>query len=180
MAITAFITWFIGPQRAILIGWMSDTFGSRYLFYFLLIGAFIATIFGVVALLINAVIAHGLARLFDGTGTFQQLVYCWGVMQLPFVLISGLIMFVPSIFLPSSREFARSTANIIISIIILLATIGVILYLSYAEVVAFSAVEKFGVGKGFGILILLAVVIGIAGACLSFGFQAVISNYFRY
>ena len=179
MAIIAFIFWFVGPKRAILWGIAADQFGLQRASYFVVIGAIVAPILGVSALLINAAIAHGLARLFSGAGTFYQLVYCWGVMQLPFILLSGLVINIPSI-IPSSHEFTFSTAGMIIQITTLLITIGIILYLFYAEAVAFSAVEKFGVGKGFGILILLGVAVGVVGSCLSYGFQSLSTIFFHY
>jgi hypothetical protein len=179
MAITSFIAWFVGPQRAILSGWVADNFGPPAVIYFLLIGAIVAPIFGMVCLLIEAAIAHGLARLFDGAGTFHQLVYCWAVMLLPFILLSGLVMYFPSIF-SSSRSFIFSATGRTIQIISLLMLIGVNLYLFYAQVVALSAVEKIGIGKSFGIFILQAIVVVIGVTLLSYGFQALMMNFARF
>jgi len=178
MAISAFIFWFVGPQRQLLSAIVADQFGLHTLFYFLLIGSIPATILGVIGLLINAAIVHGFSRLFNGAGTFHHLFYCWAVMQLPFILISGLLLNLPSIF-PSSRELTFSTVGIIFNTTTLLTAAGVILYLIYAEVVAFSAVEKFRIGKGFSILILLAVIVGIVGYSLSSCYQIVMINFFR-
>ena len=133
-AITAIIVWSIGPQRAILSGMVADQFGLQAISYFSVFGAIVAPILGVISLLLNAAIAHGLARLFDGAGTFHQLVYCWGVMQLPFILLSGLVINFPSIIL-RSREFTYSTVGLIVQITLVAAS-GVILYLFYAGVVA--------------------------------------------
>ena len=178
MAITALIAWFVGPQRAILSGWVADMFGLQAVLYFLLVGAVLASILGAVFLLIEAAISHGLARLFHGTGTFHQLVYCWGVMPLPFILLSGLATRFPSIF-SSSRAFTSSTAGLAIQIVVLLMLAGLTLYLAYAEVVAFSAVERIGIGTGFGILILQAVVVAIVIAGLSSGLQALVMSIGR-
>jgi hypothetical protein len=138
----------------------------------------------VVTLLISAAMSHGLARLFNGAGTFHQLVFCWGVIQLPFIVILGLafniLPYTYSIFrVLSSSEINYSVMGLILLVSALIA-MGGILYLFYAQVVGFSAVEKFGIGKGFGILILLVVVLGIASACLSFGFQAMLMQFLRY
>jgi hypothetical protein len=179
MAIASVIVWYVGPQREILSGYAADTFGLYPYSRFLLIGAFVAPVLGVISLFVNAAIAHGLAHIFKGTGTFHQLVYCWAVTQLPFFLILGLIRLILSIF-PSSREFAFSTAGVIYSILLLLVNLGVVLYLLYAEVVAYSAVEGFEISKGFGILILQAIIFAIAGACLSFVTQSIMMNSFRY
>ena len=178
MAITSFIAWFVGPQRAILSGWVADNFGPQAVFNFLLIGAIVAPIFGVIFLLIEAAISHGLARLFDGSGTYHQLVYCWAVMLLPYILLPVLIMYLPSIF-ASSRSFYFSTAGRTIQIISLLLLFGLNLYLFYAQVVAFSAVEKIGIGKSFGIFILQAIVVVITVTLLRSGFQVLMMNLAR-
>jgi hypothetical protein len=179
MGITALIIWIVGPQRDLWWGLVANQFGLKTASYFVVIGTIVSPILGVIALLINAAMSHGLARLFNGAGTFHQLVFCWGVIQLPFILFSGLafnlLPYTYSIFrLLSSNELNFSVMRIILLISVLIAIAG-ILYLFYAQVVAFSAVEKYGIGKGFGILILLAIVLGIASACLSFGFQAMVA-----
>ena len=184
MAITVFMIWWIGPQRPIWWGQAANIFGFKAASYFVVIGAIAAPILGVSAMLITSAIAHGLARLFEGAGTFHQLVYCWGVMQFPFILFSALSFYLlPYLYfifrLLSSGEYTFSTARIILLIIALIA-MALILYLFYAEVVAFSAVEKFDIGKGFGILILLAIIVGIASAWLSSGFRAVVMRSLRY
>lgn len=177
IAISTFIAWFTGPQRSLLIGIVWDNFGLKAVPYFLIIGAVISTVFGVIVLLITSAISHRFAVLFGGEGTFHQLVYGWAVIQPPFILLSGLATHFPSIF-PSSRSFFLSTAGWTIMIISLLMFIGINLYQLYAGVVAFSAVEKLGIWKSFGILILQAVVVGIAVTCLS-SFQALIMNFTR-
>ena len=179
MAIASVITWFAGPQRATLSGFVADMFGLESFSRFLLIGALVAPVLGVTFLLINAAIAHGLARIFKGEGTFHQLVYCWAVMQLPFVLVLGLIGFFPTVF-PSTREFAFSTAGMILTLLSLLATIGVVLYWLFAEMVAFSAVEKLGILKALGILLLQSVFVACVGVFLLSVFQSVMMNSFRH
>jgi hypothetical protein len=52
--------------------------------------------------------------------------------------------------------------------------------LFYAQVVAFSAVQKVSIGKGFGILILLVIILSIASVCMSVGFQAMLKNFLHY
>jgi len=165
IAITSMVAWFVGPQKPLLSGWVSDNFGPQAGSYFLLIGAIAAAIFGVILMLILADIAHGLARHFDGAGTFHQLFYCWAVMGLPFMLLSELLTYISSLF-SSNRLFYFSTAGKAIQIITLLMFNGVNLYLMYAEVVAFSAVEKFRFWKSFGIWLLTGIVFAVAIVCL--------------
>jgi len=184
MAISGLIVWIIGPQRNLWWGMVADTFGLKPASLFLIIGTVVFPILGVIALLINAALSHGLARLFNGAGTFRQLVFCWGVIPLPFILITGLASLLPwytySIFrMLSSGPTNFAVLEIILLISGLIAAAG-ILYLFYAQVVAFSAVEKCGIGKGFGILILTAIIISIASSFLSFGFQAMLMKVFQY
>src|SRR5512135_2726025 len=82
--ITSLIIWIVGPQRTIWWGLVANQFGLEAASYFVVIGTVSFPILGVIALLINAAIAHGLSKLFAGAGTLHQLVFCWGVMQLPF------------------------------------------------------------------------------------------------
>jgi len=179
-SITVLITWVIGPLRDLMGGYVVNAFGGRETFlYFSVIGAPIAVILGVLGFLLLTAIMHALARLFKGVGTFPQLIFCWAVMQLPFILFAGLVMRIPLGF-PPSREFLFSRIGLIIQIAKLLVALCIYLYLFYTQIVAFSAVEKFGIGKGFGIVILSAVLVGVIGTCLSYGFQVVISNSIRY
>ena len=178
IALTSIINWLIGPLSATISGLAWVNFGRSF-YFFLIAGAIVSPILGVVFLLIYAAISHGIARLFKGGGTFQQLVFCWAVIQLPFVLFAGLVLRLPSLLSPS-REFTFSSIGLIIQVATMLIVLGIYLYLFYVQVVAFSAIENFGIGKGFGILILQAIVIGVAGGCLSFVFQAALTNLFRY
>jgi len=182
--ISTLILWILGPQRTLLWDLVANQFALEAASYFVVIGTIAFPILGVIAMLINAAISHGLSKLFAGAGTFQQLVFCWGVMQPPFILFSGLALYILpylySIFrLLSSSETNFSVLRIIYLISLLIAVAGV-LYLFYAQVVALSAVEKFSIGKGLGILILSACVLGIASACLSIGLQAVVLKSLRY
>ena len=180
-AITALIIWAVGPQRSIWWGFVATHFGIDAASYFLIIGTIAFPVFGAITLLLNVAIAHALSRLFGGAGTFHQLVFSWGAIQLPFILFSGLafniLPYIYSMFrLLSSTEMNLPALGIILLVSTLIAGAG-ILYLFYAQGVAFSAVEKFSVGKGFGILFLFACILGIASACLSFSFQAIVSKF---
>ena len=170
MAITSSIIWFTNPLRSIFDGLVMDNFGLQSFSYFLALGVIISLIVSVIALMIAALVAHGFARLFGGEGKYQQLVYCWGVMLLPFVLVSGLVSHVPAIF-PSSRTFAFSRVGMIVQIISIALFVGVSLYQLYAEVIAFAAIEKLGFWKSIGILLLTTIIVGIAIALLFLAFR---------
>ncbi|MGD2158602.1 MAG: YIP1 family protein [Anaerolineales bacterium] len=177
-AITILVIWIIGPQRDILGAIVMDNFGRETFLYFSVIGAPVAVILGVLGFVFFTAIAHGLAKLFKGAGTFPQLIFCWAVTQLPFILLAGLVLHIPLGFSPS-RVFVFSRIGLIIQIAKILVAFCFILYLFFAQIVAFSAVERFGIGKSFGIVILSSIAIGIIGSCLSYGLQAVVMNFLR-
>lgn len=169
--VAALLFWILGPQRELWWGLVANQFGLQAGSTFLAVGALAFPILGMLALLIQAALSHGLARLFGGGGSLRQLVFCWGVIQLPFVLFAGLVYrlypLAASLFrLISPGKASFAGLSVILLIVALIAAFGM-LYLFYAQLVAFSAVEKFGIGKGLGILIILAIVLGVAGACLS-------------
>lgn len=184
MAITTLIIWIVGPQRTLWWGLVANNLGLDAASYFIAIGTIVFPVFGVVAFLISVAISHGLARLFNGKGTFHQLVFCWGVIQLPFIIFSGLafniLPYSYSIFRSlTSSEMNFSVMRITLLISVLIALAG-ILYLFYAQVVVFSAVEKFSIGKGFGILFLSGIILGITSSCLSYGLQGMLMRSLRH
>lgn len=175
MAISTFVGWSVGPQTMIVNNFAAQ-FPRQAYSDIRFVGAIVAPIIGVIALLFVAAVSHGLARRFGGAGAFHQLFYCWAVISLPFTLLSGLAFRFPY-FLPSYSSFIHSAAGIIIQIISLVMCVGVNLHQLYAVVVAFSAVEELGIWKSFIILILQAIAVGVAITCLCSGFQALIMNY---
>jgi hypothetical protein len=184
MGITALIIWGLDPQRQLWWGMVANHFGPKIATYFNIIGIVVFPLLVVIALLINAAMSHGLAHLFDGSGTYQKLVFCWGVIALPFILFVELgfsfLPFAYNIYRSlSSSEMNFSIMRINLLISALIATAG-LLYLFYAQLVAFSTVEKFGIGKGFGILILLAIILGVVSVCLSFAVQAMVMKLLLY
>ena len=176
--VTALIIWIASPLRTIYWGLVADQLGLEAGSYFLIIGTIVFPVLCVTALLINAVISHGLSRLFAGAGTIHQLVFCWGAMQLPFILFSVITYHILYFFYSIFRSFFHietgySAIGIILLVILSIAVAG-ILYLFYAQVVAFSAIESFSIGKGFGILFLIACILAIASVCFNFGFQSIL------
>ena len=176
MAITSIVVWFTNPLRAFLDGPIENTFGMQAYSYFLVIGAVVSPIVGVVALLIAASVARVFAHLFGGTGNFYQLVYCWGVMSPPFIILSGLVSHIPAIF-SSSRSFVYSRVGIIVQLISIALFACANLYQLYAEVIALSAIEKLVIWKSIGIILLLLIIVGVAISCLSFGFQIWVQGF---
>lgn len=184
VAVAALLFWFLGPQRLMVWGLIASTFGEKAASSFMVVATVIIPLLSVIYLLAQAAATHGLARLLNGAGTFRQLVYCWGVMQLPFILVIGLAFNLPyygySLFRLLTGSGFDYPAVSIISLISLLLSLAGLLYLFYAQLVAFSAVERFDVAKGFGVLLLAALVLAFAGACLSNGLQAMLMNALRY
>lgn len=180
-AIAELVSWIVGPQRSLLVYPIANIFGGQQVYYYVSIfGAPVAVALGVLGLALVVSILHGFARLFQGEGTVRQLFFSWAVMQLPFLLLVGLVVYVPSIFSPSSREFTFSKVGLTLAYSKQFIMLCIYLYLFYAQVVAFSAVEKFSIGKGFGILILLGIILGIASSCLSYGIQGILIRFLRY
>jgi hypothetical protein len=175
MAIASLLVWLVGPQRPLLTGWVADMIGLDAVVPFLLVGAPVAAAFGVVSLVITAAISHGLARLFAGAGAYHQLVFCWGIIPLPYVLLSGLATYLPSLF-PTSGPFMFSPAWRAVQFATLFILVAIALYLAFVQVVAYGAVEQIGIAKSLGILILQALILGVALACLSFATSQLLST----
>jgi hypothetical protein len=184
MAITALIVWIIGPHRTLWWGLVAETFGLDVASYFVAIGTVVFPILGVMALFLCAAMSHGLARLFNGAGTLRQLVFCWGVMPVPFVMFAGLAFNVLpltySMFLVLSSSEVNFPVMGIMTLIGAFFAVAGILYLFYGQVVAYSAIEKFRVKKGLGILVLLGFALGVISAGLSVGLQEIVMRSFRY
>lgn len=179
MATAACLAWLLGPLRPVVWGWAANNFGMLSPWSVAATGAVVAPVWGAITLLLGAALAHALARLFQGRGTFRQVVYCWGILPLPFVLLAVLLLQVPWIF-PQWRGTSGSTAPIAFTIGKLSAAAIVVLYLTYAQVVAFGAIEGFGAWKAFGVLVLLSFMLGIFGACLSMGSRALLPGTYSW
>ena len=179
MAIATCLVWLFGPLRLLLWGWVATNFGILSSWPVSATGAVVVPLCSVVTLLLSASVAHGLARLFHAEGTFRKLVYCWGVLQLPFVVLALLVLNFPIGF-PSWPGTGVSRLAMSFTIAKLVICVIVILYLAYAQVVAFGAVEGFGIWKAFGISVLLSTVLGIIGACLSTGLGELVASAYQY
>lgn len=176
-AITSFVVWLVGPYGILVSGLITNTFGYD-LNATLLVGAIVAAILGPIGMLMFAALVHGFSRLFDGAGSIGGLVYCWAVMQVPFIAAAGLAGHLTALF-PRTREFFYSPAGTVIAFASLIAVACVYLYLLYAQIVALSAVEHFGIAKGFGVYILVTLVGAIAWGLLSGGVQVLFENALR-
>jgi hypothetical protein len=173
MAVTSILTWFFGPQGSTVKGWGMTFFGPKTGLILLVIGALVAPLLGGFALLLEAGISHGLARLTGGTASFRRLVFCWAVLSTPFALLAGLVALFPALF-PRSHTFQFSGVGLFVQVITLVLLAAVYLYQFYACVVAFGALEGFGFWKSLGLILVQAVVLGIALPCLASGFQSIL------
>jgi len=166
MGIASLLVWFGGPQRPLLTGWVATFVGLDSVLPFLLIGAPLAVALGVISLMITAAISHGTARLFGGVGAYHQLVFCWGVIPPPFALLAALAQYLLPL-LAASLASPFSSAWIALQFATLFILAAILLYLTYVQVVTYSAVEQIGVAKGLGILVLQALILGVVFGCLS-------------
>ena len=69
---------------------------------------------------------------------------------------------------------------IVFTIAKMVAATLVILYLIYAEVVAFGVVQRFSLWKGFGVLVMLYILLGIIAACLSTALRWLLVSAYAY
>ncbi len=175
MAVSGLVAWLIGPQRATLQGLVITNFGPAANNYFLVFGSLAASISSVLGLLLVSAVAHSLSRLFQGAGTYRQLVFCWGIMPVPFLVFLYWIGYIPWL-LRFVGVYSLPRAGIVVSLIYLFIILMVILYLIYSQVVAFSAVEQVGLGKGFGVIIIVGVILGIVGFFASLAYRVILTN----
>ncbi len=165
MALTACVAWLVGPLRLFVWGWLADVFGMQSPWPVTAVGAVAVPLWAAIALLFNASLAHGLARLFHGMGTLRKLVYCWGVLQPPFVVLALLVLSFNTS--PYSTAHGVSSVGVVLLIAQLVAAAAALLYMAYAQVVAFAAVEGFSFWKGLGVILLLSLALGLISAWLS-------------
>lgn len=120
-------------------------------------GAPIAAVISVIVFAVVVAIVQFLAKMFGGTGTFDQLAYTLAAISTPFSLISGVLT------LLSAIPFVGACFGIIA------ALAG--LYVIVLEVMAVKGVNRFGWGQAAGSLLLPFIVLC---CCLSVGVFGVI------
>lgn len=178
-AITSTLIWFVNPLREVWVGLINNNFGFQTASIFKILGAVASPIIGILTLLFFAAFAHNFTRLFGGQGKVKILVYAWAVIQFPFFILIGLARLIPYL-LPASRGYPFSATDIILQFVPLAIMSLVLLYLLYVQIVAFSAVEGFSIGKGLGILVLITLVISILGVILGYGVREFLLNQGPY
>lgn len=108
-------------------------------------GAIIAPLLSVLALMINAGLAHLCARALGGPGTYSQLAYAFSSYQAPLALISGVIFVVPCV-----RYL----------------DIAIALYVIVLNVIAVQAVHRFSWGKSVFCAVIVPIVLVVIVACV--------------
>ena len=103
-------------------------------------GAPVAAVFSVVLFAIVVGIVQLLARMFGGTGTFDQLTYALAAIVTPFYLVSGVLG------LLSAIPFAGACFGIV--------AFGLALYVLVLEVMAVKGVNQFGWGQALASMLL--------------------------
>ena len=115
-------------------------------------GAPIAAVISVIVFAIVVGIVQFLAKMFGGTGTFDQLAYALAAISTPFALISGVLSLLSAI----------PFIGLCFGIVSLIAG----LYILVLEVIAVKGVNQFGWGQAAGSLLLPFIVLC---CCLSVG-----------
>jgi len=133
-------------------------------------GIIAAPLISVVGLAISAGIYHGTARLFKGTGTWSQLVFCFAAVQAPYLIIGTLYNDLRMLLLSSQALLLCSG----------LIGLVLVIYSFVLYVCAIDGVENFGTGKAVLTAVLPTVVI-LALVFCAFGSLLVglLSSYTR-
>jgi len=118
----------------------------------LLCGAPIGAVIGVFFYSLEIAITQWVAKLFKGTGTYNQLIYSVAAFAAPMMLVSGLI----------------SALAMIPAIGICFSIIGILisLYTLFLMVTAVKGVNRFGWGEALGSVFLPGIVIGLLCGCV--------------
>lgn len=168
LAVAALITWLTSPFTTIFQGLIANNFGVEFFRQSLWIGAVAFPVLAVFRLLLNAALARGTGRLFGGHGAYQQLVYIWGVIQVPFAALAALVSRLPALF-PMQPGYVMTPQYRIVMFGTLALMAGVGLYQAYAGVTAYAAVEKMTWWKGLAVLLVLNVFLSLAGYLILLG-----------
>jgi hypothetical protein len=131
------------------------------------VGAVLCTPFAaVIGLAISAWIYHGISRLLGGQGTGNRLIYAFGAIYAPLMLISTVFL-VPSALVRQLGDGA-AIGSLCLSIIPLAVSIySIVLYVN-----AIKAVEGFSTGRAIAVIALLALIGLVLSGCLIGGIFA--------
>jgi len=120
-------------------------------------GAPIAAVISMVFFAIFVGVVQFLAKMFKGTGTFEQMAYAFAAITTPFAFISGVLALLSAI----------PYVGLCFSIVTLVAT----LYVLFLQVTAVKGVNQFGWGQALGSYFLPVIVLC---CCLSVGAFAIL------
>jgi hypothetical protein len=124
-----------------------------------LIGGLCASPFvGLLAIVLFALlvaIVQWIAKLFGGTGTYENLLYAFAAIYVPFTIVSSLFA------LLSAIPFVGICARVI--------SLGLFIYYLVLQVMAAKAVNRFGWGQATGSVLIPGCVVFILCACLVAG-----------
>ena len=167
MMIGTILIWFTGLQQSLVFSFAADQFGLTIAFRVMLVGAIVAPVFGVLGLWGLAATSHMLAQRLGGMGTIQQLAYCWAALTPPFAFLSGVVASLSNLLLSNAAK-QSSRAGLIGGLLVIAVYGSVILYQLYAALVAYSAVEKWGMGTSIGVFALQLILVGLGIFVLTF------------
>lgn len=121
----------------------------------LICGAPIGAVIGLLIYALEVAIVQWVAKLFKGTGSYNQLIYAFAAFTAPLTLVSGVL----SAF--SLIPFIGLCFSII--------SIGIGLYSIFLMITAVKGVNKFGWGEAAGSVLLPGLVLIFVCGCLTIG-----------
>ena len=121
----------------------------------LICGAPIGAVIGLLIYALEVAIVQWVAKLFKGTGSYNQLIYAFAAFTAPLTLVSGVL----SAF--SLIPFIGLCFSII--------SIGIGLYSIFLMITAVKGVNKFGWGEAAGSVLLPGLVLVFVCGCLTIG-----------
>jgi hypothetical protein len=101
---------------------------------------------------IGVAIIQWIAKMFGGTGTFDQMAYTFAAISVPYSLVSAVFI------LLSAIPFVGCCFNVILGLA------G--LYILFLEILAVKAVNQFGYGPAIGSLFIPGLVVGLFCCCI--------------
>ena len=121
----------------------------------LICGAPIGAVIGVLFFALNTAIVQWVAKMFKGTGSYNQLIYAIAAFTAPIMLVSGVI--------------SALTLIPFIGLCFTIISLGISIYSLVLLVMAVKGVNQFGWGEAIGSVLLPGIVIGVLCGCLVVG-----------
>ena len=166
---TAFLWVFIGSlvnsfilylaQGALISSMLSDFNNGNALgggmgisFISAICGAPVAAVVSMLFFAIFTGVIQWVAKMFGGTGTFEQLAYTFAAITVPFNLISGILGLLAAI------PYIGFCFGIL--------AFGLVIYVIVLEVMAVKGVNQFGYGAAAGSVFIPGLVVGVICVCV--------------